>query len=164
MAVSHRAHFVWGCLKKPFFETDSCPIAFCLLPKEMLMERVRIKLEFIFRASPTILYQFLTTPACLVRWFCDEVDINGHIYSFIWGGMNEDAELIEDIEDELVRFRWAEADFPNEFLEFHIYESPVTGETILELTDFCDANEVKDQKHYWDTQIQLLQKETGGFA
>ena len=64
----------------------------------------------------------------------------------------------------MVRFRWAEADFPNEFLEFHIYESPVTGETILELTDFCDANEVKDQKQYWDTQIQLLQKETGGFG
>jgi len=26
------------------------------------MERVKIELEFIFRASPTILYKFLTTP------------------------------------------------------------------------------------------------------
>jgi uncharacterized protein YndB with AHSA1/START domain len=119
-------------------------------------------MEFIFRASPTILYQFLTTPACLVRWFCDEVDINGHIYSFSWSGMNEEAELVEDIEDELLRFRWLEADNRDEYFEFRIVEAPVTGETILELTDFCDANETNDQKRYWETQIQKLQKETGG--
>ena len=132
------------------------------LPKDRPMKRVRIDMEFIFRASPTILYQFLTTPACLVRWFCDEVDINGHTYSFSWSGMSEEAELVEDIEDELLRFRWLEADRPDEYFEFRIVEAPVTGETILELTDFCDAYEIKDQKRYWETQIQKLQKETGG--
>jgi hypothetical protein len=58
--------------------------------------------------------------------------------------------------------RWLEADRPDEYFEFRIVEAPVTGETILELTDFCDANEIKDQKRYWETQIQKLQKETGG--
>lgn len=78
--------------------------------------------------------------------------------------MNEDAELIEDVEDELLRFRWIDAEAPNEYFEFRIQESPVTGETVMELTDFCDANEVKDQQRYWETQIQKLQKETGGFG
>ncbi|MFZ1786900.1 MAG: START-like domain-containing protein, partial [Saprospiraceae bacterium] len=40
------------------------------------MRREKIDLEFIFKASPAIVYQFLTQPACLVRWFCDAVDIN----------------------------------------------------------------------------------------
>lgn len=137
----------------------------CLrLLNDKYMKRVRIKMEFIFRASPAILYQFLTTPACLVRWFCDEVDITGDVYAFSWGGFSEEALLFDDTEDELLRFRWLEAPTADEYLEFKIYESPVTGETVLELTDFCDAGEEKDQKQYWSTQMQKLQKETGGFG
>lgn len=79
------------------------------------MKRVRLDMEFIFRASPTILYNFVTTPACLVRWYCDEVDITNDVYTFYWSGSSETAYLIDDIEDERVRFEWEDADDPNEF-------------------------------------------------
>jgi len=46
------------------------------------MKRIPVDLEYIFKASPAILYKFLTTPACLVRWFCDGVDINADVYTF----------------------------------------------------------------------------------
>ncbi|MBK8828004.1 MAG: hypothetical protein IPO26_15175 [Saprospiraceae bacterium] len=49
----------------------------------MSSKRVRIDLEFIFKASPTIIYNFVTTPACLVRWYCNEVDITGETYAFL---------------------------------------------------------------------------------
>ncbi len=124
------------------------------------MKRVKIDLEFIFRASPTILYQFVTTPSCLIRWFCDEVDIQGDIYTFSWGGAEEVAEMVDDIEDERVRFQWENAD-DHEFLEFRFERSPVTGETILEITDFCDEDEIDDQKQLWDSQIKTLRQETG---
>ncbi|MCB0554101.1 MAG: activator of HSP90 ATPase 1 family protein [Phaeodactylibacter sp.] len=126
------------------------------------MERVKFDLEFIFRASPTILYTFLTTPACLVRWFCDEVDIQGTTYTFFWSGSEEVAEILEDIEDERIRFRWLEAESKEEYLEFDISQSPVTGETILVITDFCDKDELEDQKQLWESQMQELKKETGG--
>jgi uncharacterized protein YndB with AHSA1/START domain len=130
------------------------------------MERVKFSLEFIFRASPTILYTFLTSPACLVRWFCDEVDIQsdaqGDTYSFFWSGSEEAAHVLEDIEDERIRFKWVEAENEDEYLEFDISQAPVTGETILVITDFCDADEVGDQKRLWESQIQELKKETGG--
>lgn len=118
-------------------------------------------MEFIFRASPTILYKFLTTPSTLIRWFCDEVDIQGDTYTFVWSGSEEVAELIDDIEDERVRFEWEDAD-EGEFLEFRMDKSPVTGETILMITDFCDSDEVDDQKQLWETQINQLRIETGG--
>ena len=70
------------------------------------MKRVRLDMEFIFRASPTILYTFMTTPACLVRWYCDEVDITNDVYTFYWSGSSEVAYLLDDIEDERVRFEW----------------------------------------------------------
>lgn len=126
------------------------------------MERVKISLEFIFRASPTILYKFFTTPACLIRWFCDEVDIQGRTFTFFWDGADETAELIEDVEDELIRFKWDNAEDDEEYLEFNISKSPVTGETILLVTDFCDTDDVEYQKQLWNTQLDLLRKETGG--
>jgi uncharacterized protein YndB with AHSA1/START domain len=128
----------------------------------MAAKRVSYKLEYIFRASPTIVYQFLTTPACLVRWFCDEVDISGNVYTFTWDGDDQVALLIEDWEDELLRFEWEDAPQPNEYLEFSLSKSPITDETVLFITDFCDANEVGQAKKLWDAQIAQMRTETGG--
>ena len=125
------------------------------------MKRVKFDLEFIFRASPTILYKFITTPSCLIRWFCDEVDIQGEVYTFAWSGADEIAEMIDDIEDERVRFHWQDSD-NEEYLEFRFSRSPVTGETIFEITDFSDDDEVDDQKQLWESQIKVLRQETGG--
>ena len=118
-------------------------------------------MEFLFRASPTILYKFLTSPACLVRWFCDTVDIQEDVYAFEWSGSEEVAVLIDDIEEERLRFKWQDA-ADNEYLEFRFDISPVTNETILSITDFCDDDEVEDQKKLWASQFDMLRRETGG--
>jgi len=126
------------------------------------MTRTKLELEFIFRASPKILYQFWTTPSCLIRWFCDEVDINDGVYSFVWDGFPELASLVEDVEEERIRFKWEDAPSEEEYLEIRMTKSPVTAETILEITDFCDDNEVAEQKLLWESQIKMLRQETGG--
>src|SRR5690606_22624870 len=125
------------------------------------MERVQLDIEFLFRAAPAMVYQFLTTPACLVRWFCDGVDIQGDYYTFSWRGADEVAGMVDDIEEERIKFRWLDAD-EDEFLEFRISKSPVTDETILEITDFCDSDEVDDIKQLWESQVKTLKKEMGG--
>lgn len=125
------------------------------------MERVAIKLEFIFKASPAMLYKFITTPSCIIRWFCDEVEIDKNNYVFIWDGAEEEAELIEDIEDQLLRFKMMDYE-EEEYLEFSMNKSPVTNETILEITDFCDADETEDQRQLWESQIKNLRRELGG--
>ena len=48
------------------------------------MDRIKIDLEYIFKTSPAIIYNFVTTPACLVRWYCDEVDITNDVFKFYW--------------------------------------------------------------------------------
>ena len=125
------------------------------------MSRVQIKMEFIFRASPAILYSFLTTPSTLIRWFCDEVDIQDDVYTFSWDGAEEIAELIDDIEEERLRFRWEDTD-DGEYLEFKMYKSDVTNETVLEIQDWCDDDEVDEQRDLWETQIKNLRVECGG--
>jgi len=126
------------------------------------MERVKFTSEFICRASPTIVYQFLTDPACITRWFCDEVDVNDQTYTFVWGGSAEIAELIEDKEGDIVRFAWEDADDDDEYLEFDISKSPVTGETIVHVTDFADDDEVEDQRALWLTQLTRMKAVMGG--
>lgn len=125
------------------------------------MKRVSFEMEFIFKASPAILYTFLTTPACLVRWFCDGVDINNEVYTFSWDGADEDAEMVDDIQEERVRFKWEDAE-DDEYLEFKMYKSDVTNETILEITDFCDDDEVDSQRDLWESQMKALRTECGG--
>ncbi|MCF8245407.1 MAG: hypothetical protein K9J37_06370 [Saprospiraceae bacterium] len=81
--------------------------------------------------------------------------------TFSWGGYPEIARLTEDVEDEVVRFDWVDEDREGEYLEYRISQSPVTSETILEITDFCDEDEVREQKALWESQIKALKKETG---
>ncbi|MEZ4984216.1 MAG: START-like domain-containing protein [Saprospiraceae bacterium] len=126
------------------------------------MKRVPYTIEFLFRASPAVVYQFLTSPACLTRWFCDEVDVSEDEVTFFWSGEGETAYILDDIEEELLRYRWEDADDDDEYLEFKIYQSPVTGETIMEITDFCDEDELDDQRQLWITQIEAMRKGMGG--
>lgn len=125
------------------------------------MQRVSFESEFIFKASPAILYRFLTAPDCLIRWFCDGVDIQNDVYTFEWDGAEEVAELVDDIEEERIRFEWEDGE-EGEYLEFRMYKSDVTNETILELTDFCDEDEASSQKDLWATQMVQLRIVCGG--
>lgn len=151
-------------LKKVQFFLKNCKITlYCRkIEKSSVMERESFNMEFIFRASPAILYKFLTTPSCLIRWFCDGVDIQDDVFVFDWQGYEEEAELLDDIEEERLRFRWLDAENESEYFEYRIYTSDVTGETILEITDFADEDEVQEQKDLWESQIEKLRKETGG--
>jgi uncharacterized protein YndB with AHSA1/START domain len=126
-----------------------------------MKKRVVIKMEFIFRASPTIIYKFLTTPDCLIRWFCDtcEVDEVQALYTFIWDGDEQKAYLTDDWEEELLRFKWEEN--PEEYFEFRISTSEITGSTIIEITDFCDPEDISTQKTLWQAQMDDLKRAMG---
>jgi len=125
------------------------------------MSRVKVDMEHIFKASPSILYKFLTAPECLVLWFSDGADVTDDQYIFSWEGSEEEAFIIDDIEEERLRYRFTESD-EGEYLEFRMYKSDITQQTILEITDFCDKGEEKDQIDLWNSQISQLRIVCGG--
>ncbi len=126
------------------------------------MNRVQYKIEELFKSSPAMLYQFITDPACLIRWFCDEADVEGNAYEFVWNGSPESATLVESDEDSRIRFKWEDADSPSEFLEFKMYKAGVTDQTVLEVHDFCDPGEEKEGRALWESQLTRLRQEIGG--
>jgi uncharacterized protein YndB with AHSA1/START domain len=112
-------------------------------------------LEFPVRCSPSILYEFLSTPAGLQEWFADKVDERDNVFSFSWNGTTDKAEVMESEQEKYIRFHWMHLP-KDEFFEFRIEKSEVTNQTILVIKDFADKGEVKDQKQLWDYQVKDL--------
>jgi uncharacterized protein YndB with AHSA1/START domain len=120
-----------------------------------MSKKVQYELEYPVRCSPSILYEFLSTPAGLQEWFADKVDFRDNVFSFSWNGTTEEAEVLEQEEEEFIRLRWLHA--PNgEFFEFRIQISEVTNETILVVKDFAEKKEIADQSQLWDYQVKDL--------
>ncbi len=117
-------------------------------------------LEFPIRCSPTILYEFLSTPVGLQEWFADKVDQKDLTYSFSWNGSTDTAEVVEQVENEYIMYRW-DYQGDDEFFEFRIEQSPITNETILRITDFADKNDLKDSQRLWNSQVSDLKHRIG---
>jgi len=112
-------------------------------------------LEYPVRCSPSILYEFLSTPAGLQEWFADKVDERDSVFSFSWDGSTDKAEVLESVDDKSIKFHWLHAP-KEEFFEFQIEKSEVTNQTILLVKDFAEKKEIKDQSQLWDSQLKDL--------
>jgi len=117
-------------------------------------------LEYPIRCSPSILYEFLSTPVGLQEWFADKVDQRDHTFYFSWNGSTDTAEVVEQMENDYIIYRW-DHQTDDEFFEFRIEQSAITNETILRITDFAEKNEIKDQEQLWNTQISDLKHRIG---
>ena len=120
-----------------------------------------LKLEFVIRSSPTILYTFLKSSSCLALWFCDVCSENGNDYSFTWNGDTQFAVLVEDHDDESVKYKWVSAP-KEEFIEFSISKSEISFDTILTIREFIDAGDEASQSELWGEQVKSLVKHIGG--
>ena len=120
-----------------------------------MSKKVLYTLEYPVRCSPSILYEFLSSPSALQEWFAEKVDEKDGVYTFSWDDTEEKATLLEKEQDKFVRFRWLHAP-KDEFFEFRIDKSEVTNQTILAVKDFADKKDIKDQSSLWEHQIKDL--------
>ncbi len=119
------------------------------------MSKQLYTLEYPVRCSPSILYEFLATPAGLQEWFADKVDERDNVFFFSWNGSSQKAEVLESQDEKFIRFHWLDTP-KEEFFEFSIEKSEVTNQTILVVKDFAEKKEVKDQSMLWNYQIKDL--------
>ena len=119
------------------------------------MSRQLYTLEYPVRCSPSILYEFLSTPAGLQEWFADRVDERDNVFFFSWNGSSQKAEVMESQEEKFIRFHWLDTP-KEEYFEFSIEKSEITNQTILVVKDFAEKKEVKDQSMLWDYQVKDL--------
>lgn len=119
------------------------------------MSKQLFSVEYPVRCSPNILFEFLSTPAGLQEWFADRVDERDNIFSFSWNGSTDKAEILDAEQDKYIRYRWLHAS-KNEYFEFAIEKTEVSGQTILIIKDFAEKKEIADQTRLWDVQVHDL--------
>lgn len=125
-----------------------------------MAKRDKLKLEYEFRASPTILYDFLTNPSNLAQWFSDHCDVTGDRFSFFWDGHEEVAIAEERDQDEYLKWVWEED--PDKMIEFKITKADISGATILTIFETVEKSDFDEQTLLWDEQIGTLKMKCGG--
>lgn len=113
-------------------------------------------------ASPKVLYPRISTAGGLSEWFADDVHIHGKIFTFIWKGAEQQAELVMKKDQRYARFKWLdECDDEDCYFEFKIHPEELTGDVALLITDFVEEEEKEDTIELWNTQIAHLKHVMG---
>ena len=127
-----------------------------------MSEKIQFETEIPIKTSVGILYDMLTTPSGLSDWFCEDVNIDGDVFSFFWDGVEEKAELLRATKNEYVRYKWLEDEDDNTYFEFRIKIDGITKDVALIITDFADdEEEVEENKLIWNSQINDLKRVIG---
>ena len=126
-------------------------------------DKIKYELEFPIHASPSLLFNYLSTPSGLSEWYADNVNSRGEIFTFIWDGAEEQAKLLGKKTGERIKFRWMEDEDEGEsyYFELRIQVDEITKDVSLMVTDFADEDEVEESKMLWDNQISSLKQVLG---
>lgn len=126
------------------------------------MSKVKFELEFPIHASPSMLYQYLATPAGLEEWFADRVNSRGKLITFIWDDSEEEAKIMASKTDERIKFKWTESEGDESYFEFKIQVDPITKDVAVLVTDFADDDDdAEEAKMLWTNQIEELKHTIG---
>jgi uncharacterized protein YndB with AHSA1/START domain len=123
----------------------------------------KFELEFLVKSSPTLLFDFLSTPSGLSEWFADDVDIRNEEFTFHWDGQVQRAKLLAYKQDHLLRLRWIDKneDF---YFEFRIEQDDMTGDVTLIVTDFGESeDDMRTSRLLWESQVNKLLKVLGAY-
>ena len=127
-------------------------------------DRIKYEMEFVIQSSPSLLYNYLSTPSGLSEWYADNVNSRGELFTFIWEGSEDQAKLLSKKTDERVKFRWMD-DVENEesyFFELRIQVDEITKDVSLMITDFADdEDEVEEGKMLWENMVSNLKQVLG---
>ncbi|MGV7107282.1 START-like domain-containing protein [Flavobacterium sp. U410] len=125
--------------------------------------KVKYEIEFPIHASPSLLYQYISTPSGLSEWFADNVNSRGELFTFIWNDSEEKAKLISRRTGERVRFRWLDEDGAETeyFFEMKILEDEITKDVSLLVIDFAEEDELNESRLLWENQVSDLKAVLG---
>ena len=128
-----------------------------------MSDKVKYELEFPIQVSPSLLYQYISTPSGLSEWFADNVNSRGELFTFIWEGSEEQAKLLSKKTDERIKLRWTadDEDGLNYYFEMKIQVDEITKDVSLMITDFAEEDEVDEGKMLWENMVSDLKQILG---
>ena len=130
--------------------------------EQSAMKKEKIHIEYLLNAtSKSIIWGAISTPSGLENWFADKIKAQDKIFTFAWGKTEtREAEVVNIRTYSFIRFHWID-DEPKTYFEFKMNFNELTGDYVLEVTDFAEPDEIEDQKGLWDSQIDTLKRTCG---
>lgn len=124
-------------------------------------EKVKYEMEFPIKASPSLLYQYISTPSGMSEWYADNVNSRGEFFTFIWDGSEEKAKLLGKKTNERIKFRWMVDEGTDVYFELRIQVDEITKDVSLMITDYADDDEVEEGKMLWENMVSELKQILG---
>jgi uncharacterized protein YndB with AHSA1/START domain len=140
-------------------------VKYYIFPKNFtpMDEKIKYELEFPITSSPSLLYQYISTPSGLSEWFADNVNSRGEFFTFIWDDSEEKARLSSKKTGEKVKFRWVDEDNNDSeyYFELRILVDEITKDVSLMVVDFAEEDDVAESKQLWENQVSDLKHVLG---
>ena len=124
-------------------------------------EKIKFEMEFPIQASPSLLYQYISTPSGLGEWFADNINSRGEVFTFIWGESEEEAKLLTKKSGERIKMRWLDDEDTSYFFEMRIQVDEITKDVSLMITDYAEEDEVDESKMLWENMVSDLKQILG---
>ena len=130
------------------------------------MEKLKYVAEYEFRASPKMLFQYISTASGLSQWFAQKVNIKpDHYFDFYWDSELHVAQQISVKLNKSIKFEFMNTSpdgHDNNFVELKIEVSDLTNSTFLHITDYSANTDPEDVKDLWEGLIEGLKEILGG--
>jgi len=126
-----------------------------------MSEKVKYEMEFPIHVSPSLLYQYISTPSGMSEWYADNVNSRGEFFTFIWSESEEKAKLLGKKSNERIKFRWVEDEGEDYYFELRIQVDEITKDVSLMITDFAEEDEIEEGKMLWENMVSELKQILG---
>jgi uncharacterized protein YndB with AHSA1/START domain len=126
-----------------------------------MVEKIKYEMEFPIQVSPSLLYQYISTPSGLSEWYADNVNSRGEFFNFIWEGSEEEARLLSKKSPERIKFKWVDDEDTEYYFELRIQVDEITKDVSLMVTDYAEEDEIEEGKMLWENMISNLKQILG---
>lgn len=129
------------------------------------MSQTTYSFEYEIKASPKVLYPYLSSPSGLQQWFADKVIVRGtQELQFIWDNENHPALVLPGKLNKSVRFDFKKEDSDpgKHIIEMSLDVSEISNTTYLTIVDGASSFKTEDDaQELWDYLIDKLKEIVG---
>ncbi len=126
-----------------------------------MSDKTKYEMEFPIHASPSLLFQYISTPSGMQEWYADNVNSRGEFFTFIWEGSEEKAKLVSKNKGQSIRFQWIDDEDTDYYFEMRIQLDAITKDVSIMVTDFAEDYEIEEGKMLWENMISELKQLLG---
>lgn len=130
------------------------------------MEKHKFVTEYELRASPKMLFPYISTASGLSQWFAAKVNtMPEQRFDFQWDNESHIARQVSMRQNKGVRFEFldtaADENDDNNYIDFRVDQSELTQSTYLRITDYSGTNDDEELVDLWDGLIDKLKEIVG---